>query len=489
MNENKLVIGLDVGTTGVKAIICDKDGKIYGRGYREYPLHSYNNGKYVEQNAEDWYSSSVDAIREASKNIDASIICALSLSTQGASMTAVDRDFKPIMPVITWMDQRSEAEAYELANLIGRDKLYHYTGWDLDCSCDLPKLLWLKRNMPKTFDAAYSFPTTLEYMNCRLTGNNVTDPSNAAIRMLLNLKTKKYEPELLAAAGIDEDKLPSVLPAGAKVGNLTREAAEALGLSEKTEVYNGAHDQYASSLGSGAIKISDMLVATGTTWVVLGVLDRLIYSDSGIAPGVHPIDGLYGAMGSLVSAGSALKWYKSIIGDDYAVIDKNAEDRRDSAKNLLFRPYLAGCGFPNIGKNLPAGILGLTLENDRYDIARALMEGVAFEVRTVLEEFAKSGCPTKKLIMTGRTAHSSLWRGLVRDITNCEISVTAEPDTGCVGAAMIAAYGAGLYSTLSEAALSMIKPILTDVPIPENVEFYNEKYERYKNFYYPLGKE
>ena len=177
-----------------------------------------------------------------------------------------------------------------------------------------------------------------------LTGRKVIDPTNAAIRQLFNIETGDWDDELLSAAGVTRERLPEVLPVGALVGNLTEEAAKALNLSTNVKVYNGAHDQYCASLGSGAVEVGDMLLATGTTWVVLGITPDLLYTDSHISPGIHPA-GAYGAMASIVSAGSALNWYKkNIIGDSFKVIDEEAVKRRDEAKDLFVLPYVCGAG-------------------------------------------------------------------------------------------------------------------------------------------------
>ncbi|MBQ8140969.1 MAG: hypothetical protein IJ038_04655 [Clostridia bacterium] len=478
----RFVIGLDVGTTGTKAVVCDDKGKIYGKGYKEYDL-IFGEGGRVSQRAEDWYCAACFAVRKAvsESGVEPSLVEALSLSTQGASMLAVDKDFNSLCDVITWMDKSTGEEVAELVSEFGEETLYRKAGWALSTSNDIPKILWLKKHSPEVFEKAYSFVSTLEYMNFRMTGNNVSDPTNTAIRSLMDIGTGSYDADILAYLGISEDRLPKIAPAGSVVGKLTRGCAESFGLNENVTVINGAHDQYCASLGSGAISAGDMLVATGTTWVVLGIADKLVYTPSRVCPGIHPVKDLYGVMATLISAGSALKWYKNIIDTDYSDIDAGAAERRDSAKNILFAPYLAGAGFPHEDREAKAKIVGLELSHDKYDIALALMEGVAFEAKTVLEEYKKFGCEISKLIMTGRTAHSDVWRGLVRDITNCEILITDEPDTCCVGAAVMAAVGAGIYPDYASAASEMVKISKHDVPIAENVEFYKEKYQRYLN--------
>lgn len=472
------VIGLDVGTTGVKAIVCDKDGKVYGTGYKEYGIQALGNDM-VEQNADDWTASAVVAINQAIETCDGKKVVAISLSTQGASMLAVDNNFRPLCNVITWMDHRSAKQAEYLKDTLGAENIYHKAGWRMGASIDAPKILWLKENEPGVFNNAASFVSTLEYLNYFLTGNNVSDPTNSAIRGLVDINEGKWDKPMLDALGITEEQLPTLLPTGAKVGNLTEAAAKALGLTTDVVVYNGAHDQYCASLGSGAVASGDMLLATGTTWVVFAVTEKLLYTENHIAPGIHPVEGLYGAMASLVSAGSALKWIKGVIGESYADIDANAAIRRESAKDILFAPFVAGAGFPH-NEKLNACVTGFTINNDKYDLALALMEGVAFEARTVLEEFAKNGTSIERLYMAGRAAYSDVWRGIVRDITGCEVFLTETEDTGCMGAAAIAAAGCGMYDDLYSAVRGMVRLSKSEKADPEQHEFYNEKYVRYQ---------
>lgn len=482
------VIGLDVGTTGTKAVVCDSDGRVYGRSYREYDLQFTPDGG-VEQHAADWIRAVRETVREAveSSGVPSGSVAAISLSTQGGSVWARGRNGEALTPVMTWMDGRAKAEAADLRILEG-ERLYRASGWQVGAGFDAAKLLWLRRNRQECFDAAVSFDTTLETVNRYLTGRNVTDPTNAAIRILYNIEDQRYDPEILGLLGLDESRLPEVLPTGAVIGNLTADVAEELGLSQSVLVCNGAHDQYCASLGAGAVQAGDVLVATGTAWVVLGVTDRLIRSASHVSPGIHPVAGLYGAMASLVSAGSVLKWYKNLVGSDYGALDAGAMTHRDSAKDLFFAPYLAGAGFPHRNPDEPAKVIGLKLAHDRFDLARALMEGVAFEVRRVLEEYDRLGCPAGKLTMTGRTAHSELWRGILRDVTGCGIAVTEEADTCCIGAAMLAAVGAGIYPNLPDAAAHMARVTLFDTPDAGGVAFYNEKYSRYRELTGGCGK-
>ena len=475
-----LFIGLDVGTTGTKAIVMDDKGKIYGKGYQEYELTFSDNG-FVTQNADDWYQAAVTAIRAATANLpDAASIRGIGLSTQGATMLAVDTHGKPLGPAITWMDRRAEKQAADLGIQLGAEAIYHISGWRLSPSCDAAKIAWIRENDPQTFSAAHCFVSTLEYMNYRLTGQYVIDPTNAAIRQLFNIQTKDWDENIIQAVGVSREKLPWVLPTGAPVGKLTAEAAQALGLSQEVVVFNGAHDQYCASIGSGAVNTGDMLLATGTTWVVLGITDHPLYTDSHIAPGVHPVDGKYGAIASLVSAGSVLKWYKQIISDDLKQMDRYAAQRMESAKDLFFFPYLAGAGFPHNRPEMRGTIMGLDMRHDRYDISRALMEGVAFEAKLVLDEFAAQGMPVKRLMMTGGAAKSDLWSEIVGYVTGCRVWRTQETETCCVGAAMMAAVGLELFTQYEECAQVMVKTEELPLENAATAAFYAEKGAHYR---------
>ena len=473
-----IIIGIDIGTTGTKALAVDETGNILGRGYYEYSVEIPREGEII-QNAADWWVASVHAVRGALSSVsDKTQVAAIGLSTQGATMIAADARGDPLCPAMTWMDTRAEKETAELIEKFGGEAIYVKSGWTPASSLDASKIMWIRKNEPELFRSAAYFISTLEFMNIKLTGQNVIDPTNAAIRQLMDIQTGKWDDEILDFIGIDAKRLPFLLPSGAFIGTLTEKAAEELSLPRGTKVFNGAHDQYCSAIGSGVLDPGEMLMSTGTTWVALGVTDKLLYTKSRLAPGIFPLTNRFGAMASMVSAGSALKWWKGIIGGSYADIDAEAEQRMETAADLLFYPYVAGAGLVH-GLDSKAAIIGMTLGHDKYDIARALMEGVAFEARLLLEEFALCGMKTKNLIMSGGAAKSRLWREITGYVTGCEIIYTEEFDSACIGAAMTAAVKLGLYSDLRACAAGFVKRkrhILSD---EGKYEFYENKFNTY----------
>lgn len=474
-----LLLGVDVGTTGAKALLVDRQGAVHGKGYREYPLLPGPGGR-VEQRADDWWDAAVFAVRAALAGQDARQVCALSLSTQGASMLAVDDAYRPLGSAITWMDTRAEEESRQLDRAVGGEAIYRKSGWGLGPDLDAAKILWLRRHEPETFAAARSFVSTLELLNVRLTGRNVIDPTNAAIRQLMDIGTGRWDPDVLQAVGVEEDRLPVIAPTGAYLGTLTARTAALLGLPETVRVYNGAHDQYCAALGCGAVRAGDALLSTGTTWVLLAVTDKLLYTQSRVAPGIHPVPGLYGAMASMVSAGCALKWYRELVSGAYAEFDRVAADRRQTAADLLFYPYVAGAGFPQRDAGLGGVAAGLRLTHDRYDLALALMEGVAFEARRMVDELRAAGASVDTLYMSGGAAKSALWAGLTAAATGCRLLRMREDEACCMGAAMIAAVGAGVYPDYAAAAAAMVSGQPMPEPTAEDRAFYEEKFGRYR---------
>ncbi len=479
-----LVIGLDVGTTGTKALALDEKGFVHASAYRGYELKHTDIPGSVSQSADDWWDAVIYTVRCVAEKVAPEKIAAIGLSTQGATMLAADQAGNALCDAITWMDSRAEAERAYLVSVIGTETVYEKCGWPLTSAGDAAKIHWLKNNMPEVFSGAACFPSTIEFINKKLTGKYITDPTNAAIRQLFNIKEGKWDCEILSAIGITEERLPEVAPTGAEIGTLTDEAAEALGLEKGVRIFCGAHDQYCASIGSGAVEAGDMMLATGTAWVILGITDKLLFTKNHICPGIHPAEGRYGAMASLVSAGSAMNWFKDAFCKDetYKEIDSKAASDIKRAKDVIALPYVAGAGFPHNRPDAGCTIHGIRSHTTRYDIACAVMEGVAFEARTVIEGFAENGIKIDRLMMTGGAARSDLWTRIVRDVTGCEVIRPKEPETCCIGAASIALVALGSYKDYAECAGAITSSVTAGIPAEDYVSYYNEKYDRYSAF-------
>ena len=470
------VLGIDIGTTCTKAVVLDEKGRISGQGSQGYSLIS--SGSAIEQRAEDWIAAVQAAISQAIVGIDPKTIRGISCSTQGGSTVAVGKDGSFIGNAWTWMDRRSTAQAQEIADALGSDRIYHATGSRISPALDAAKLRNMKSD-PAYRDAA-QFLTTLEVVNRWLTGNPAIDPSNAAMRQLMNIDDLDWDDAILEAAGVSRDELPEILPAGALVGGVTQAAAAATGLPEGIPVFNGAHDQYCASIGAGAITPGDMLLSAGTTWVLMGITAKPMYTKSYIVPGRHPVSGLYGAIASLVGSGASMEWFrKNLMSADFDEMNRVVPTRTASTRELFFFPYVNGAPYPIHNPHAKGVFAGLNLEHDQFDLARALMEGVAFGVRRAVDDFSQNGAKIDTITMMGGAAKSPVWMQMIASIAGVTIKRLNCADVCALGAAMIAACGAGFFRDFREAADAVVSVEQVFTPIPEEQSLYDEKFRQY----------
>lgn len=478
-----ICIGLDIGSTAVKAVAVDGAGRIRSRGKCAYP--TLTRGAESTQRAYDWWSAAITAVRQTVAGLDTpDKVAAISTSSQGGSILAADSNYIPICDAMTWMDRRAVKESEELAAAFG-DSVYRMCGWRSAPSDCASKLLWMRRNKPEIFGRAAYFLTTEEYINYRLSGNAVTDPTGAAITRLYNINSGAWDARMLDCIGLDAGRLPRVLPAGTFIGGLTPGAADELGLDTGVAVYNGAHDQYCASIGSGVTKPGELLLATGTAWVIFGVTDSLSFNERYTAPGLHPVSGRYGAMATLAGIGAAVDNHAADIGDSLAHIDEIAAGRRESASELLICPCPPGKCFVPHRDNVCGAVYGRTDAHDGYDCALAMMEGAAFEVKLAISEFGKQGIAADGMLtMSGGAARSRLWSGLVSHICDAQIMLTSEHDTPALGAAMTAAVSCGAFGGYAECAgLFVRKTALPKAEDDESVRaFYRDKFNRYRKW-------
>ena len=478
------LLGIDVGTTGTKTLLFSAKGELLGYAYRPYELHTPQVG-YSEQNAEDWWNAVCDTVREvcADPKIARSVV-AISLSLQGGTMVAVDQEGNPVRPAIVWNDGRGEAQNASYIQEVGKaDTMYQKTGWRLGKAMLALEIRWMRENEPALFDKTAKFLSVPDYISMRMTGIPAVDLSDGGINQLVNIRTGQYDPDILKFAGITEDQLPKIVHSGDVIGNLTASAAKALGLSTNTVLVAGAHDQYAVALGAGALNEGDILIGSGTCWVVTAIGDEPAF-ETGLSQSVSAVPGKWGSLLSLSSGGVCLEWWRrnltvnhdgSLLSFD--MINEEVAKRKAAENGLFFYPF-SGKAAPGL-KFTKASFIGLDLSHDRFDIARAIMEGVVFQVRWMMESFKTT--PSKEgLKLSGGASKSALWCQMVADITNRPVRIPEVADLACVGAAILAGTGCGIYLNVEEGYkhLAVSERIL--YPNPANVAKYEKLYAEYK---------
>lgn len=485
------VLGVDVGTTGTKAVLIDDKGRVLKKAYKGYKLYKPG-AALVEQKAEDWWASVVATIRECTNELtDKHNMMAISLSTQGASIVPVDAQGEPLSNAISWMDRRGNTQLKELLDRYDQEFYYKKSGWILEAGGNLVIIKWLKDNKREVFDKTHKFLSTLDYINFKLTGEYVIDPTNAGITQLMDITTGDWDEQLLEVAGIKRNKLAVIVEPGTIIGNLTVEAATQLGLDASVKVINGAHDQYCAALGSGLFQKGDMVLATGTAWIVTGIFDKPVYDKSYIAPGRHVISGIWGALASIPTGGVSMEWYSDNIalkiqkGDQldtecFKDIDEKIMSTGKKAEGLFFYPYYNGSGYPKWNSSVKASFIGLGLEHDRYDIALAIMEGLAFEANIAFGRFAEMGCTASRLKMLGGAAKSRLWPEIVAAVSGMSVIKMKETDSASIGAAIIAGKGCGMFDNFIDGYEKLGLEEISVEPDSKKRDYYCEKFDRYK---------
>lgn len=474
----KIYIGIDVGTTSLKALALTEKGECVATAKSAYEL--FASGEEATQNANDWYEAAVIAIREIAEKVkDLGEICAISVSAQGGATVLLDGSGKTLTPAYSWMDNRATRESEELKEKFGNDLIYSRYGWRMQPNADAAKLLWMKRNISDIYEKAASFPSTLGFINQRLTGKTVEDPTCAAIRRLYNIKEEKMSADVLEHLALPEEKLPKTLPSGTFVGTLTAEAAALTGLSEAVRIYNGAHDQYCASIGSGTVEAGQLMLATGTAWVLFGVTETPLFGESKISPCIHPAGG-YGALSTVSGIGAAFEWLSKLTNTPIPELSAGAEERKGKNDTLFFRPSATGTGLL-IGGSVGAHITGLTIGHDKYDLALALMEGAAFETALNIEEYKKSGMSgASSITMTGGATASDFWQSLIADVTGLDVFASTQTDSPALGAAILAAAsdsGEDLATSARRASADSRKISPSDL-----YEYYQTKFNAYKEW-------
>jgi sugar (pentulose or hexulose) kinase len=447
---DKYLLGIDIGTSGVKSVLFSAAGDQVARSYRGYPIVSGNPGA-CEQDAGKWWRAVVETVREICPSPIARHVKALSLSTQGGTVVPVDHDGNALAPAIVWSDSRAKTQRVAFERLFGDSHMYAKSGWHLTDGLPALQIARIRDEEPAVFDKAAKFLTVPGYIAMKLTGEPAVDLSNAGIDQLIDIREGRYDSSLLDFAGIDERQLAPIVKSGSVLGHLCRDASDRLGLPLSTMVVSGAHDQYAAALGAGIFGQGDILVGTGTAWAVCALTDNLDFS-SGFSLSSSAVEGKWGALVSLPHGGICLDWLRDkVFGSSvsYEKIDTEAARRPPGADGLFFYPYFTGSVFPCMDNCSKATFVGLDLRHDRYHMARAVMEGVSFQVGWMSEGFREAG-EMQRVVFSGGASRSKLWTQLSADIFGCPLHVPLMPDLGCIGAAVMAGVGSGIYSSVRQ---------------------------------------
>jgi xylulokinase len=489
------LIGLDVGTTGCKAVVFDPDGQLLASAAREYPVDLPQPG-WAEQDIEAVWALALTSIGEAIAAAGVRDVAAIGLSVHGEAVTPVDAAGRPLRPTILGMDTRTDAQNEWLRQRFGAKALFERTGMPILTVNTLPKLLWIREHEPDVWAAADKFLLVEDFLIARMTGAAFISDCLASRTQLCDLEAGDWSAPILDAVELAPERLAEVAPSGTQVGRLSAELTERLGLASAPGVVSGGHDQACGALGVGLTRPGLAMVSSGTAEVVEVALGSPVVSEPLYAGNVSvyraTVPGLFLAMTLNHSGGLALRWFRDGFcepqlsraddggGDAYDLILEGASAE---PSGLLVLPHFAGAGTPTFDTASKGAILGLTFSTTRTDLAKAILEGLTYELRINLDVLREGGVAIDVLRAIGGGAKSALWLQLKADITGIPVITPRVTEAAAFGAALLAGTGAGLWASAAEGAERFLE--LTDTYEPDAARHaaYTEQYERYREVY------
>ncbi|MHB1152937.1 MAG: xylulokinase [Eubacteriales bacterium] len=437
------IIGLDLGTTAIKAVLFDENGNVLNVLSKESEL-LYPERNFTEQNSFDWYETPCALIRELTADVVKSNIRAIGISSQGISVVPVDEENMPLNSAISWLDTRADAELSDLLNKIKPEKLFDITGKHPSELYSLPKLMWLKKHRGEIFDKAALFLMPMDYLTARMTGNAVTDPTMAGGTLLFDINKRQWSNEIADLCGIPLRKLPSIQPSGTIAGTINAQTACLTGLSADTVVAVGAQDQKIAALGA-KIETGTATLSLGTA----GALEILCENKSSTLPTFLFTDSIQFVLeGCINTFGAAIKWVRDTVFPElsYCEMDILAEQTAAGSGGVRFYPHLSGAGTPHFGKTMRSGWTGVTISTKRNELIRAVYEGLACEVKLNLDEAKKAGAQINKLRIFGGASKSDILCQIISDFCHISADALLFTEIAALGAAMTAAKCIGLYT-------------------------------------------
>jgi xylulokinase len=489
------LIGLDIGTSGCKALLFDEAGVLLAKASREYNV-DLPHPNWAEQNLEIVWTLAQEALREAILQSSEKEIAALSLSVHGEAVTPVDEQGRAIRSTILGMDSRTDEQNIWLCQHLGAEHLFDVTGMPVHTINTLPKLLWLKQNEPDVWKRAARFLLVEDFFIQKMTGQAVISQCLASRTQLYALRRGDWSDEILAAIELDRSRLSVVKPSGTAVREMAPELADSLGLVRPPLIVTGGHDQACGALGVGLTHPGLAMVSTGSAEVVEVVLSSLAVNqtlfEGNISVYSHVVPGLYLAMTLNHSGGMCLRWFRDRFCEPqlYQSAQANSDaydlilaDASNNPTNLLVLPHFSGSGTPFFDTASKAVILGLTFATRRADLAKAILEGLTYELRVNIDLLKAGGVQIDVLRAIGGGAKSALWLQLKADITGIPVAVPRIIEAAGLGAALLAGAGAGIYRSASEAAEQFLQLSDNYQPNPKNQQVYDQRFGLYRQVY------
>jgi xylulokinase len=485
-------LGLDIGTGGSRAVIIASNGEVLASSTIKHVDFASPHIGWAEQSAEDWWRASCEAVRGALKSsaIDPSEIGAVSFSGQMHGAVLLDENDEVLRPALLWCDQRTADQVSEITETIGATRLIELVSNPAVTGFTLPKLLWVRKHEPRTWELVRSVLLPKDYIRLRLTGEKASDVTDSSGTLLFDVPNRKWSNEMVERFGIDVSMLPTVFESTEVTSVVSKAGAEATGLREGTPVVAGAGDNAAGAIGAGIVKPGSVGVTIGTSGVVFIVTDEPKVDLKGRVHSLcHAVPGRWHMTGVTLAAGQSLKWFREALGSGatYDELTNEAEVIRSGSDGAVWLPYLMGERTPHLDPNARAAFVGLTASHTRGHLTRAIMEGVAFSLHEAIDIFRELDTPINEIRLGGGGARSQLWRQIQADVYGQTVSTIKADEGAAFGAAILAGVGVGEWKSVDEACAVTIKVDKQIEPDARSQEALEKNYKAYKMLHSALG--
>lgn len=480
------LLGIDVSTTGVKALLIDDHGEIVASSTTALHL-STPKPLWSEQHPHDWWQAAITSIKQVLSQTNAADIAAIGLTGQMHGLVLLDQQGEVLRPAILWNDQRCGDQCDEIRASLGKERLIRISGNDALTGFTAPKILWVRQHEPEIYSRARHVLLPKDYLRYKLTHEYAMDKADGSGTLLFDLERRDWSSETLAAANIPADWLPKTFEGPEVTGHVTREAAEATGLREGTPVVAGGGDQAAQAVGVGAIRPGVLAVTLGTSGVVFAATESpLIEPEGRLHAFCHAVPGRWHLMGVMLSAAGSLQWYRDTLAPNvsFEELVNEADSVAPGSDGLLFLPYLCGERTPHPDPLARGAWVGLTMRHSRGHLTRAVIEGISFGLKDIFSLIQDAGAgDVDQVRVSGGGAKSVVWRQVLADILGTELVTVNTTEGAAYGAALLAGVAAGTWSNVDEACAQTIRINDRISPDAANTACYDEIYRQYQSLY------
>jgi len=500
MSPQSYLLGIDVGTTGAKALLCDQAGQVKASATTGYPILTPR-PLWTEQHPADWWAATVKSIRQllAETEIAPGQVVGVGLTGQMHGLVLLDAQGQVLRPCIMWNDQRTAAQCAAITRDVGAGRLLQLTGNPVLPGFTAPKIAWVREHEPDIYRRTARVLLPKDYVRYRLTDSFFSEVSDASGTSLFDVGQRRWSDEMLQAVGVPRSWLPEVTESPVVSAHVSPSAARETGLLAGTPVVGGGGDQAAQAVGTGIIAEGVVSVTIGTSGVVFAASDTYRVEPQGrLHAFCHAVPGMWHLMGVMLSAGGSFRWYRDALGgqeqsqaaqtgrDPYDLLTGAAAEVPPGCEGLIFLPYLTGERTPYPDPNARGVFFGLTLRHSKAHLTRAVLEGVSYGLRDSLELMRDLGLTIAQVRASGGGARSPLWRQILADIFEAEIATVNVTEGAAYGAALLAAVGAGVYDSVAEACQVAIQVTGSTRPGPASA-VYADYYPCYRALYPALA--